>query len=68
EHLVKQIYTLSKELGLSTSNVKSHVSNFDTDVFYVAITDYDAEIPCKVLRKQPKKTKKVNRRNKLTIE
>ena len=68
EHLVKQIYTLSKELGLSTSNVKSYVSNFDTDVFHVAITDYDAEIPCKVLRKQPKKTKKVNRRNKLTIE
>lgn len=67
EDLIKQIYTLCKELGLSTSNILKFESNFGTKVFSVDFTDYDAEIPCKVSRKIPIKTKKVNRRNKLEI-
>lgn len=65
KELIEDIYHLSKSLGLDTSSISHSLSNFNTDVYEIRITDYNAVIPCKVDRKKPIVTKEISARGKV---
>ena len=66
--LIEDIYRLSKELGLDTSEISTTETNFESLSYAVRIADYNGIIPCRVERKKPTVTKEVNRRGKIEIE
>lgn len=66
--LIEDIYRLSKELGLDTSEISTTETNFGSLSYAVRISDYNGIVPCRVERKKPTVTKEVNRRGKMEIE
>lgn len=63
--LIKDIYNLSKSVGLDTSEVIEKETNHGTKSYRVSITDYKGILNNKVSRKVSKPTKVRNRRGKI---
>lgn len=51
ENLIKQIYTLAKQLGLDTSEIKEKKTNFNTICYNLSIQKH-TDIPCIIERKK----------------